>query len=163
VHLFCTHLKKTTIISLHGVNLLVFITETECVYCAVRTEALNIIRVSFSLGRVKHHSMKIWVHGGIDPRIFKIGTKWEFLNLSPGCFIHRKKEPSIHSSHKRPEWTPELLEVVGKCQHHWQRHCQHHWQRHDKLLQPVGSCDIATCSRQLFPVLDFPSLLGRHM
>jgi len=28
-----------------GINRLVFITETECVYCAVRTESLNIIRV----------------------------------------------------------------------------------------------------------------------
>jgi len=106
--------KKTAIISLHGVNLLVFITETECVYYAVWTEALNIIRVSFILGRVKHHSIKTCVPGGIDPHILKLGTKWELLNLSYGCFIHRKKEPLVHSSQKRPEWTPELFRSLGE-------------------------------------------------
>jgi hypothetical protein len=30
---------------LYGINLLVFITEMESVYCAVRTESLNIIQV----------------------------------------------------------------------------------------------------------------------
>jgi len=32
--------EQTAIISLHSVNWLVFITETECVYCAVRTGSL---------------------------------------------------------------------------------------------------------------------------
>ena len=31
--------------SLYGINLLVFITEMESVYCVVRTETLNIIQV----------------------------------------------------------------------------------------------------------------------
>jgi len=34
---------QTAIISLYGINWLVFITETECVYCAVRTESLYTI------------------------------------------------------------------------------------------------------------------------
>jgi hypothetical protein len=34
---FCVDLKKTAIISLYSINWLVFITETECVYSAVRT------------------------------------------------------------------------------------------------------------------------------
>jgi len=33
---YCTH-KVLAIISLYSINRLVFITETECVYCAVRT------------------------------------------------------------------------------------------------------------------------------
>jgi hypothetical protein len=33
--------KQTAIISLHNVNWLVFITEAESVYCAVRTGSLN--------------------------------------------------------------------------------------------------------------------------
>jgi hypothetical protein len=37
--------EQTAIISHHNINLLVFITETECVYCAVRTGALNVIQV----------------------------------------------------------------------------------------------------------------------
>jgi hypothetical protein len=37
--------EQTAIISLYSINWLVFITETECVYCAVRTESLNTIEV----------------------------------------------------------------------------------------------------------------------
>jgi hypothetical protein len=33
--------EQTAIISLHSINWLVFITETECVYCAARTGSLN--------------------------------------------------------------------------------------------------------------------------
>ena len=36
--------EQTAIISLYSINWLVFITETESVYCAVRTEYLNVIR-----------------------------------------------------------------------------------------------------------------------
>jgi hypothetical protein len=38
VHVFCVNLRKTAIISLYSINWLVFITETECVYCAVRLD-----------------------------------------------------------------------------------------------------------------------------
>ena len=39
--------EQTAIISLYNINWLVFITETQCVYCAVRTGYLCIIQVSF--------------------------------------------------------------------------------------------------------------------
>ena len=40
--MFCVDLrKKTAIIFLYNINWLVFITETECVYCAIRTGYLN--------------------------------------------------------------------------------------------------------------------------
>jgi hypothetical protein len=38
--------EQTAIISLYSINWLVFITETECVYCAVRAECSYIIRLS---------------------------------------------------------------------------------------------------------------------
>jgi hypothetical protein len=41
--------EQTAIISLHNTNWLVFITETECVYCAVRAESLNVIQFKFPL------------------------------------------------------------------------------------------------------------------
>jgi hypothetical protein len=44
--------EQTAIISLYSINWLVFITETECVYCAVRTESLNIIHANTSLQMV---------------------------------------------------------------------------------------------------------------
>ena len=38
IYVFCVDLrKKTAIISLYSINWLIFIAETECVYCAVRT------------------------------------------------------------------------------------------------------------------------------
>ena len=40
--------EQTAIISLYSINWLVFITETECVYCAVRTGSVNVIY--FNLG-----------------------------------------------------------------------------------------------------------------
>ena len=39
--------EQTAIISLYSINWLVFITQTECVYCAVRTECLYTIQVIF--------------------------------------------------------------------------------------------------------------------
>ena len=44
--------EQTAIISLYNINCLVFITVTQCVYCAVRTGYLNIIRF-FSFGCAK--------------------------------------------------------------------------------------------------------------
>jgi hypothetical protein len=41
--------EQTAIISLYNINWLVCITETESVYCAVRTGSLNIIQVNFCL------------------------------------------------------------------------------------------------------------------
>ena len=40
---------QTAIISLHNVSWLVCITETECVYCVVRTGSVYIIQVNFSV------------------------------------------------------------------------------------------------------------------
>ena len=40
--------KQTEIISLYNINWLVFITETECVYCAVRNECFNVIQINLS-------------------------------------------------------------------------------------------------------------------
>jgi hypothetical protein len=39
--------EQTAVISLYSINWLVFTTETECVYCAVRTESLNTIHYKF--------------------------------------------------------------------------------------------------------------------
>jgi hypothetical protein len=45
--------EQTAIISLYSINWLVFIAETECVYCAVRTGSLYIIQVEFSLQKFR--------------------------------------------------------------------------------------------------------------
>jgi hypothetical protein len=45
IYMFCVDLRIKAIISLYSINWLVCITETECVYCAVRTGSLSIIQV----------------------------------------------------------------------------------------------------------------------
>ena len=44
--------EQTAIISLYSINWLVFITETECIYCAVRNRSLYIIRLSLCKGSI---------------------------------------------------------------------------------------------------------------
>jgi hypothetical protein len=44
---FVLILKQTAIISVYSINWLVFITKTECVFCAVRAELFRIIDVKF--------------------------------------------------------------------------------------------------------------------
>jgi hypothetical protein len=44
--------EQTAIISLYSINWLVFITETACVYCAVRTGSLNVTQVNVRLKRM---------------------------------------------------------------------------------------------------------------
>ena len=41
--------EQTALISLYSINWLVCITETECIYCAVRAESLNNIHITCSL------------------------------------------------------------------------------------------------------------------
>ena len=45
--------EQTAIISLYNINWLVCITQTECVYCAVRTGALNMVQVNLSVQTAK--------------------------------------------------------------------------------------------------------------
>jgi len=44
--------EQTAVISLYNINWLVFITETECVYCAVRTVYLFVIQINDKYGHV---------------------------------------------------------------------------------------------------------------
>jgi len=48
IYVFCVDLRTNSDYSLYSINWLVFITQTDCVYCAVRTGYLYIIEVSFS-------------------------------------------------------------------------------------------------------------------
>jgi hypothetical protein len=41
--------EQTVIISLRSINWLVFIAETECVYCAVRTESLSTVGLGYNV------------------------------------------------------------------------------------------------------------------
>ena len=51
--------EQTAIISLYSINWLVFITETECVYCAVGAEYSSIILVNLCLIQLMVHKMTV--------------------------------------------------------------------------------------------------------
>jgi hypothetical protein len=55
--------EQTAIISLYSIDWLVFITETECAYCAVRTECLNTIRANLS-SQTRKMDLK-YIHGEV--------------------------------------------------------------------------------------------------
>ena len=56
--------EQTAIISLYSINWLVFITETECVYCAVRAGSLYIMHVNFHLVyRVRSETTPFQIYG----------------------------------------------------------------------------------------------------
>jgi hypothetical protein len=44
--------EQTAIISLYSIKWLIFITERDCVYCAVRAEYLNVDKVNFQKGNL---------------------------------------------------------------------------------------------------------------
>jgi hypothetical protein len=54
--------EQTAIIYLYSINWLVFITEMECVYCAVETERLSIIHNIHHLYRVNHYTLLVSMH-----------------------------------------------------------------------------------------------------
>ena len=47
--------EQTAIISLYSINWLVFITKTECVYCAVRTQIIVLSNINASVQSVNWH------------------------------------------------------------------------------------------------------------
>jgi len=92
VHKFCPHSalicflwiwKQTAIISLYSINWFVFITEMECVYCAVRAGYLNVIQKYFRLPlpvsfghRSASSPIPIW-----NPRILRGVVLWKTLTV----------------------------------------------------------------------------------
>ena len=67
--------EQTAIIFLYSINWLVFITETECVYCAVRSGSLYTIQVNFAL---KGITLSVWQHTVSNDAV----TNWEGFGSS---------------------------------------------------------------------------------
>jgi hypothetical protein len=86
--------EQTAIISLYSINWLVFITDTECVYWAVRTGSSNISQVNFVKGRALPQavSRRPLPRSGFDPGsvhvIFmadKVAPRQGFLTIVRFC------------------------------------------------------------------------------
>jgi len=58
IYVFCVDLRTNSHYSLYNINCLVFITQMQYVYCAVRTGCLCIIHVSFCLQKLRRPKQK---------------------------------------------------------------------------------------------------------
>jgi hypothetical protein len=89
--------EQTAIISLYSINWLVCISETECVYCAVRAEPLNIIQVRFRYWRVniyiereklqesgQHVSGNLYLYGIV--RVTAV-LQWHSIAMSEHAYV----------------------------------------------------------------------------
>ena len=77
--------EQTAIISLYNINWLVCITETDSVYCAVRTSSSSTIQVTFSLG----------LSSTVTPMAVTKCSHWLFLGFPKACpkvFLTRGKQ-----------------------------------------------------------------------
>ena len=96
--------EQTAIIYLYSINWLVFITETECVYCAVRSGSLNKIQVNFGVENVK----RIYVNTGLR-------------NVNARCNVLRElwanKRPVKALLYRNFLWS-ESLRLCGACLRH---------------------------------------------
>ena len=104
---FCTHSvfvwiwEQTAIISLYSINWLVFITETECVYCAVRTGSLYTASLKFSNSTFCTHTVFmcfVWISEqtaiislhNINWLVFVTETACVYWAVRTGCLIISK-------------------------------------------------------------------------
>jgi len=110
--------EQTAIISLYSINWLVFITETECVYCAVRTGSLYIILRSA-------HTDYIWVLYGSQnkQRLFSyaaltgagsavgIPTRYGFespgIEFRKGTHSPHPSRQALRSTQPSKQWVPD--------------------------------------------------------
>jgi len=109
--------EQPAIISLYNINWLVFITETECVYCAVRTGSLYIIQVKLCIWKVKldYGGNKDVAPSNVLEYLERLTTEygtrvsWNWIGL-PDIHFH-------HSSIHRIPWTSEeagLIVCLGR-------------------------------------------------
>jgi hypothetical protein len=102
--------EQTAIISLYSINWLVFITETECVYCAVRTESLCIVQDNINLYRVTHVRAFLYVLLLI---YFNIGNSCIVHLLSTSCPLCFEVVAVLSSS-----WSFPSVFYKGTCNFH---------------------------------------------
>ena len=78
--------EQTAIISLYNINWLVFITQTECVYCAVRIGYLYMIQANLSLWRVtRGHSHTLSALWCLNVNKMQVGETR--VTVAVSCFI----------------------------------------------------------------------------
>ena len=100
--------EQTAIISLYSIDWLVFVTETECVYCAVRTGSLNTIRY-------KCNAIPVTICLQFNIRtLFVVMAQYSRLTFryrrfGRFCALYLQK-----GCHFFSEYLPKRLQVLGK-------------------------------------------------
>jgi hypothetical protein len=83
--------EQTPILSLYSINWLVFITEMECVYCAVRAESINVIQFSRCVRRAmlwpRPFSAEARVRTQVSPDEIYSGESATGTDFSPGTSL----------------------------------------------------------------------------
>ena len=115
--------EQTAIISLYKINWLVFMTETECVYCAVRTESLYLIQVMCFVSFLEQTAIISlysinWLIYITEAKSVYCAVSAEALNLPSTCF-----------SYQQDKWTklenPPKSNVLSDVGEHWLENCFH--------------------------------------
>ena len=107
--------EQTAIISLYSINWLVCVTETECVYCAVRTGYLCIIEANFTLWRADNSAHPIL------SRNFPINDHSYELRYVPETYLHTHTHTHIQCANRRWKglnlrgWVQPRAELVQRA------------------------------------------------
>jgi len=99
IYVFVWIWEQTAIISLYSINWLVFITETVCVYCAVRTGSLHTASLTFSNSMFCPHSVFmcfvwIWEQRAI---ISLYNINWPVFVTETECVYCAVRTGSLHT------------------------------------------------------------------
>jgi len=113
--------EQTAIISLYSINWLVFITETECVYCAVRTGSLNVaLRSSHTV-----YLCFVWISEQIEI-ISLYNINWLVFITETECLLRGtdwifKRYPTFfpHSVFICFVWIWEQTEIISLYNINW--------------------------------------------
>ena len=126
--------EQTAIISLYSINWLVFITETECAYCAVRT--LNVIQANLqcSLYALSHcHNSRIVQPIGCNAFNSFFRNPKKRTTVSRSEMYRQKNRPCGQASHNRYKYPYFLTFPISHCAH---LRSTYKWQSHWSVFIP---------------------------
>jgi len=108
--------EQTAIISLYSTDWLVFVTDTECVYCAVRTGSLQIIQFKFNvtpltiLLQSSIHTLFKHLHWSL---VFSVPVKCRltvrYRHFGSVCSLYLRK-----GGHFCSDYLPKRLQLLGR-------------------------------------------------
>jgi hypothetical protein len=137
--------EQTAIISQCSINWLVFITETKCLYCAVRTGYLNVIHINFRLRWVKRTWLLSFM---LSINVLNLGKKRENQALPththwPGLVTEFRVVSDCGQQIKRTR--KECGVVLSVVSYHWIKQQAKH--TYLSKCSPSEGWNTSVCSR----------------